>query len=72
MSVKWPPLFLSIIIASIAASPTPFNPPNPNRICPCLFTEKPFKDSLISGPNTLIPILLHSSMKNVILSILPA
>ena len=59
-------------MASIAASPTPFNPPKPKRISPFLFTEKPCKDSLISGPSTLMPIRLHSSIKKVILSMLPA
>ena len=56
----------------MAESPTPFKPPSPNLISPFLFTEKPFNDSFTSGPNTFISILLHSSMKKVILSILPA
>ena len=72
MLSKCPPLLRSVIMASIAASPTPFNPPNPKRISPFLLTEKPCKDSLMSGPNTFMPIRLHSSIKKVILSILPA
>ena len=56
----------------MAFSPTPFMPLNPNRISPASFTAKPLLDSFISGPSTFKPMRLHSSILNVIFSILPA
>ena len=63
---------LSSIMLSTAASPTPFNPPKSKPYLAFIVYCKPFFDSLTSGPSTFYPMRLHSSMKKVIFSMLPA
>ena len=51
-------------MASTGPLPIPLIAPRPKRMAPAVLTEKVKPDSLISGPNTSIPIRRHSSMKN--------
>ena len=54
--------FLSSTIAFTAPSPTPFTAPSPNLTSPSLLTANLKKLSFTSGPKTLTPISLHSSI----------
>ena len=58
------------MMLSTAASPTPFTAPMPKRMFFRLSTLNFSNDSFTSGPNTEMPIALHSSMNFVISTML--
>ena len=65
MSLYLPFFSRSLMMASTAASPTPFTPPRPNRTSPFLVTVKFNPDSLTSGGNTDMRMARHSSINLV-------
>ena len=64
--LKGPFFSRSSMIFSTAPSPTPFTAPRPKRIFPSGLTVNFRLLSFTSGPRTLIPIALHSSISLVI------
>ena len=68
ISLNGPLALRSLMIADTALSPTPFTAASPKRMSPLLLTPNFSTDSLMSGPFTVIPMRLHSSITTLILS----